>query len=327
MELVKKLDEKNIQDVLKKNFVKLMPAFYEMQSSFLSGVYKRYGDLEGGHIVIFFARNLHLKVLRKREIDLNFDLSLDRFWHNHKGVLQEKQRVVSVSNFTGLPKETARRKIIYLIKSKHIKKNEKNKLYWEPASDLKETYISIIEEQIKSLSRFIFEQTKFLNMNLSFVKIEKEIKNNYSFHWFHYLDFQLQYMKFWQKNIRDLESLLIILQPFIRTFTFLKSNNPILPSLDSVFLKKISSNELIKSANVSATSISEITGIPRATCIRKLESFVRQKVLAKDPQTKRYYLTLDKLSDFPDLYSENNMKNTINIFSRFSSILLRTMTK
>ena len=83
-------------------------------------------------ISYFFARNLHLKVLRKREIDLNFDLSLDHS-HNHKGILQEKQRVVSVSNFTGLPKETARRKIIYLIKSKHIK-NEKNKLYWEPAS-------------------------------------------------------------------------------------------------------------------------------------------------------------------------------------------------
>ena len=38
-----------------------MPTFYEMQSVFLSGVYKRYGDLEGGNIVIFFARDLTLR--------------------------------------------------------------------------------------------------------------------------------------------------------------------------------------------------------------------------------------------------------------------------
>ena len=34
-------------------------------------------DLEGGNIVIFFARDCHLEILRKRESDLDFDLSLD----------------------------------------------------------------------------------------------------------------------------------------------------------------------------------------------------------------------------------------------------------
>ena len=60
MDKEKKFEKLNIEKVLKDNFVDLMPTFYEMQSSFLSGVYKRYGYLEGGHIVIFFARDLHL---------------------------------------------------------------------------------------------------------------------------------------------------------------------------------------------------------------------------------------------------------------------------
>ena len=55
MEKDKKLDVQNIEKVLTENFIKLMPTFYEMQSTFLSGIYKRYGDLEGGNIVIFFA--------------------------------------------------------------------------------------------------------------------------------------------------------------------------------------------------------------------------------------------------------------------------------
>ena len=121
MDRDKKLGENNIEKVLMENFVKLMPTFYEMQSNFLSGVYKRYGDLEGGNIVIFFARDLHLEVLRQRENDLNFSLSLEEFWNNHRRVDQKKKRIIYISQQTGLPKETARRKLISLIKKKHIK--------------------------------------------------------------------------------------------------------------------------------------------------------------------------------------------------------------
>ena len=77
MDRLKKFEKSNIEKVLRDNFSKLMPTFYEMESAFLSGVYKRYGDLEGGNIVIFFARDLHLEILRKRENDLSFNLSLD----------------------------------------------------------------------------------------------------------------------------------------------------------------------------------------------------------------------------------------------------------
>ena len=142
MERVKTLEKDDLKKIFEENSTKLMPSFYEMQSTFLSGIYKRYGDLEGGNIVIFFARDLHLEILRKRELDLEFDLSLEKFWINHKDIVQSKKRIIVVSKETGLPKETARRKIIYLVKNKHIKKGEKNKLYWEPVSELKETYIN-----------------------------------------------------------------------------------------------------------------------------------------------------------------------------------------
>ena len=163
------------------NFLKLMPTFYEMESSFLSGIYKRYGDLEGGNIVIFFARDCHLEILRKREKDLNFNLSLDNFWNNHKNIYQEKKKIILVSQQTGLPNETTRRKIISLIKKKHLKKGDRNKLYWEPDFPQKETYLKIIDEEINSLSKFIFEQIKTLSLPLPLSKIEKEI--SYSWMW------------------------------------------------------------------------------------------------------------------------------------------------
>ena len=318
MDRLKKFEKSNIEKVLRDNFSKLMPTFYEMESSFLSGVYKRYGDLEGGNIVIYFARDLHLEILRKRENDLSFDLSLDMFWQNHKDIRQGKKKIIVVSKETGLPKETARRKIISLIKKKHLRKEEKNRLFWEPASEHKETYLKIIGEQINSLSKFILEQTKLLQLNVPLVKIEREIKKNYSFYWYHYLTVQLQYIKFWQEKLNDLEMLLIGLQTTIQTVNHLnrKTENGYLTHLKS------QKNFDLKEANISATSVSEVTGIPRATCIRKLDKFVKMKVLEKDSESKRYFLKLNQTTLNPMLDAEW-LKQKISILSEFSSVIMR----
>ena len=161
MEATSVINQKVIEENFERNSIKILPIFFEMQSAFLSGIYKRYGDLEGGQIVIYFARNLHLKVMRKREENLDFDLSLDKFWFNHQNTIQDKLKIISVSRFTGLPKETTRRKIIELTKLKHLKKSNKNSLYWEPSSQAKDTYMKIIKEQINSLSKFMISLLKF----------------------------------------------------------------------------------------------------------------------------------------------------------------------
>ncbi len=321
---MKHLENKLIQKNLTDNFIKLMPTFYEMESSFLSGIYKRYGDLEGGNIVIFFARDCHLEILRKREKDLNFNLSLDNFWNNHKDICQAKKKIILVSQQTGLPKETTRRKIISLIKKKHLKKGDKNKLYWEPDFPQKETYLKIIDEEINSLSKFIFEQVKILSLPLPLAKIEREIRNNYSFYWYHFLNVQLEYIKFWQDKLKDLEMLLIGVQVLILTLNSIKRNFNNFSSLfdNQKNLKNI--NQF--NADISATSVSDITGIPRATCIRKLDKFVKMKVLQKDQKSKRYSLILDQTTFNPMLTPEW-MKHKIEILSDFSFIIIKGLIK
>ena len=321
---MKHLENKLIHKNLTDNFIKLMPTFYEMESSFLSGIYKRYGDLEGGNIVIFFARDCHLEILRKREKDLNFNLSLDNFWKYHKDICQTKKKIILVSQQTGLPKETTRRKIISLIKKKHLKKGDKNKLYWEPDFPQKETYLKIIDEEINSLSKFIFEQVKILSLPLPLAKIEREIKNNYSFYWYHFLNVQLEYIKFWHNKLKDLEMLLIGVQVLILTLNSIKRNFTNFNSLleNQKNLKNI--NQF--NADISATSVSDITGIPRATCIRKLDKFVKMKVLQKDQKTKRYSLIFDQTTFNPMLTPEW-MKHKIEILSDFSFTIIKGLIK
>jgi hypothetical protein len=328
---LKRFEKKSVEKVLLDNFVNLMPSFYEMESSFLSGIYKRYGDLEGGNIVIFFAKDLHLEILRKRELDLNFNLSLDEFWNNHKNIVQRKKKIITVAQGTGLPRETTRRKIFSLIKAKHIKRTEKNTIFWEPDSKSKDSYIIIVGEQIHSLSRFIFQQLKFFSLNIPISKIEKEIKNNYSFYWYHYLSTQLEYIKIWQIRFKDLEMLLIGLQTLIQSIreakNFSKSQN-----LDSFLQsKRIKDTDLSdnKKIGISATSISEVTGIPRANCIRKLEKYIKMKMVEKNLVTKRYNLIPDQINSIPSLINpiSGEIKHTISIFSAFSSMILKSLSK
>jgi len=331
MDTFKKFEGKNIEKILLDNFIDFMPTFYEMESSFLSGIYKRYGDLERGNIVIFFAKDLHLEILRKRELDLNFDISLDEFWNNHKNIAQKKKKIIVIAKSTGLPRETARRKILSLIKKKHIKKTEKNTVFWEPDSKSKDSYIKIIEEQINSLSKFIFQQLKFFSLNVPISKIEKEIKNNYSFYWYHYLNAQLKYIKIWQTQFSDLEMLLIGLQTLIQNIKDLKILNKS-KSLDSYLLFKATKSTDsfdTKNTGISATSISEVTGIPRANCIRKLEKYIKMKVVEKDQVTRRYNLIPNQLksSQFSDNSILDGIKYTISIFSEFSSIVLKSLNR
>ncbi len=84
-----------------------------------------------------------------------------------------------------------------------------------------------------------------------------------------------------------------------------------------------------KKIGISATSISEVTGIPRANCIRKLEKYIKMKVLEKDPITKRYNFIPNQIKSTSSLTNPilDGIKHTINVFSEFSSIVLKSLNK
>ena len=115
--------------------------------------------------------------------------------------------------------------------------------------------------------------------------------------------------------------LLIGLQAQIQTINFLSKKTS--GDFNYFFLNKIPKEINIKDANISATSISEVTGIPRPTCIRKLDKFVKMKFIEKDRLTKRYHLLLGQLNTNSGIPALEGMRKTINIFSQFSSIVLK----
>ena len=300
-----------IQKVYKNNYRKIIGEFMNIQSEFLSGIYNRYDkDLDAANIVLFFAKNLHQDTLRLRDNDLNVDISFSNFWNNHRKIRQKNFKIISIAKETGLPKETTRRKINNLIKNKMLEK-QKNSLTWTPVEKHKETYNKIVGDELKQISKLIQVICVHLNISFSRDKITDELKKYYSFYWYHYLNTQLKYLKMWQNRLNDLELLLISMQCLIQSN--LNSDKGI--------------NDNTKSGSVSATSISDVTGIPRATCIRKLEKLFKMKIIKKDHDTKRYYFDNKKIYNSNILKPDEIAENTIEIFSDFFLIILKALLR
>ena len=82
-------------------------------------------------------------------------------------------------------------------------------------------------------------------------------------------------------------------------------------------------DEVLKVGNkkgMNAMSISDITGIPRPTVIRKLKILLKQKDIYKD-NDNLYYITKGKLITELNKLRLNNIKSLSSIISRINNII------
>ena len=311
-----------IKSEILSNYFGYLKLFTPHQSNFLSDLYKRYECLNSANIVLFFAKITHQGILRKKEYDLNYDLSFKKFWENHKSANQPRSTIMTIAQDVDLPKETTRRKLLALTKQKILNKKN-NYISWHPSEEYKARYNIFVAEEIKNMAKLTKYITDLMKMNFSKEDIENEYENKFSFYWYHYLDLQIKWMNLWKLKFKDLEIPLIFLQ-FAILLTSKIDQGKVISTTKLWSEPNIITNQLHKGVSVSATSISDITGIPRATCIRKLNIMVMKKMVSRDKKTKRYYLIPEALNK--NLVSKELVEKVSEIFSEFYFISLKALS-
>jgi hypothetical protein len=313
------LSSQIIHDTILKNSIEYQDIFIQFQSNFLAGLYKRYQGVDTGSLVLYFAKFSHQDILRQKDYDLNFNIGFDNFWQNLKLVSPTKNSIFKIAEDAALPKETARRKILQLINQKVLSKRNSN-IGWFPNEQYKESYNLVVQNEIKEVSSLLHYISKKINLPISKDTVEKELKKKFNFYWFHFLNIQLEYLKLWGVQLKDLELVLIALKVASIITSKVKEKN--------LSHEKIYNNpSMIKEflwASTDATSVAEVTGIPRATCIRKLEHLVKLKMIAQDKNSKRYFLIPPSISK--DLISRKMAQDVTKIFSKFYFTCIRALT-
>ena len=95
---------KSIEKTILDNYIEYQYLFVEFQSKFMSGLFNRYQSVENGNLVLYYAKETHQDILRKKDYDLNFNISFEKFWENHREVSPPRISIIKIGEDVLLPK-------------------------------------------------------------------------------------------------------------------------------------------------------------------------------------------------------------------------------
>ncbi len=312
-----KFETSKLTRVIEQNYSHLMPDFYEMQTEYLASLNIIYHDLDASLVAMVLTSQLYKNKISK---DSNDKISLKSFYQVNNFTLPEKYlKIKDISSMLNLPRETVRRKKEKIIKDNLIIYDKKNKMYGLNTNRIES---KIIDLQIDNLSKFLNKFSIFFSRNRFFVKevpkdkIKKDIEDKFLMYFTKFLDFQISYFSK-GKTLVDIESHFIWLLCALNTTAQIKKKEYPMSSKE-IFSKIHSFNDTL---GLNATSIAEITKVPRTTVLRKI-SYLEGKGILKKDKFKRYCSDdLNKVNDAKKIL--RNMDHTINLLGNFFSECLQ----
>ena len=224
-------------------------------------------------IILIYLVNKDFIFFRKNGLIVEFET-----FFKDKTLEIEKINISDISKDLQIPKESVRRKVEELEKKGVIKKTKKkifiNMIAFSPDR---------VNQGIKEVSTLLYEFNKLLkkeneiNKTFEINEIITSIKKNYSFCWYQFYKFLFVFTNRWRKSVGDLETFcigMVVMLNFVERESF---------RVKDLNIKQFQ-NSLpnIKDRGVNAMSISEITGIPRPTVVRKLKHLIDNNFLSID---------------------------------------------
>jgi len=263
------INEDVIFKIISKNFSKIAPYWFELLSSWLIRSYNVFQDIDK-YIILVYLINKDLIFYRKNGLIVNYDT-----FYNDKSIEIPKINISDISTDLHIPKESVRRKVQELEKKGAIKRTGK-KIFVDRSAFITARPEQTLKELTTLLSKFseILIEKKITNSVFTADEIIVSLKNNFSFCWYQFYKLIFIFTNRWRSTLFDLETLAIgsvVLLNTVGNKTFKT--------------KDLNMNHWTKLAQgaddvgVNAMSLSDITGIPRPTVVRKIKRLVETDFL------------------------------------------------
>ena len=262
------IDEKLINKVIQDNFAALAPSYFTLTSNWFVRAYDHYKDIDK-FVIIIYLINQDLIYFRQNGVKIDYDT-----FYKDKSIEINKINISDISKDLGVPKESIRRKVLELENEGTIKRIGKkifivrSTLYSTRATNTLTELATILHEFNK-----ILKKEKLATEVYSVNEIISAMKENFSFCWYQFNKFWFIYMNRWRAELKDLEYLAIGMVVIINAV----KNKDFVPKKNIRSYHKAVMGSDVRGVN--AMSISEITGIPRPTVVRKLKYLIDKKYL------------------------------------------------
>jgi len=269
-----------VYNVLSKNYMDIITDYFELQRIWLNNAYVTFKDLDK----YFILMSLVSKTFESySEYFIKYDF--DQFYNIDQYELK-KFNIVNISKELQISKETARRKILELEKIGIIKKNKKAVIINRNAYNLQKptTSIHLISKFLSNLSKLL-KKSNIIKQQISSIDFELLIKNNYTHCWNYFLKFQIGMLTtFKGKFFGDYETVqiwaMIVYNQNLSLNKKIKNTSKYPEAVKEDYLNEILS--LTDNLGLNAMTISDLTGIPRPTVIRKLNFLVKNNFIVKN---------------------------------------------
>jgi CRP-like cAMP-binding protein len=310
------INEDIIFKIINKNFSKIGPYWFELISSWLIRSYNVFGDIDK-FIILVYLINKDLIFYRKNGLIVDYDT-----FYNDKSIEIPKINISDISSDLHIPKESVRRKLQELEKSGVIKKNGK-KIFVDRSAFTTAKAEQTLKELSILISRFneILVEEKIINNIFDTNEISESIKTNFSFCWYQFYKLLFIYTNRMRNALFDLESLTIGLVVLLNT---MGNKSFKVKDLNMKHWTKLAQGA--DDVGVNAMSISDITGIPRPTVVRKIKILIEDNFLHIN---EKKLITLNikgsTLKKFTNLQNKN-MKNLSNFLYRIFNQIKITNT-
>ena len=310
------IDEDKILKIINKNFSKIAPFYYELISGWLIRSYKTFNDIDKFIILIYFI-NKDLIFYRKNGLIINYDT-----FYKDKSLEIPKINITDISNDLQIPKESVRRKLQELEKAGVIKKTKK-KIFLDISAFIAQKPLKTLREFSALINKFneVLVEEKITTKVFDVNEISQSIKNNFSFCWYQFYKLLFAFTNRWRASLEDLETLAIGLVVLLNTI-----GNKSFKTKDLNMKYWVKFAQGADDVGVNAMSLSDITGIPRPTVVRKIKKLIKDDFLhINEKKLITLNITGQRLEKQIQM-QDQNMKNLSNFLYRIFNQIKITNT-
>ena len=297
------INAEEVYDVLSRNSNETVTLWFKLQQAWCNNAYTTFKDYDSYLILIYLVNQVFQKYSDRFQY-----LSFQEFYEKNELNI-DKINLIEISKELNIPKETIRRKVNFLQDQNIIFRKGKTIFFnnainrVQKPSNSKKMLVNFLEKTSSILGK-----EEWFGKSFSKEEIEGFIDKYFTICWQHWLRLQIPYLVRFRAFFGDLETWNVWGAIGISQFTDYSKQvkNRVVEDPRTYADLYLHLLRHTPKNGINASSISEISTIPRATVIRKLKYLLKQKLVTKNKKLEYMLLPSPKnIKSFEENYMHN----------------------